>query len=176
MKREDLRKLGLTDEQVDQVMSMNGDDVNAQKAIVAQRDETITALTTERDGLKEQVTARDKDIADLKKAAGDNESLNKQLSDLQTKYNDDYKIAMLLHSFSWSVITFMPVFIMYRGHLGLGDWQAGVIIGVNSMIHYWIDDKKCNWRSINLVQDQILHLLQILLTLLIFGAIKGFFK
>lgn len=89
MKREDLRKLGLTDEQVDQVMSMNGDDVNAQKAIVAQRDETITALTTERDGLKEQVTARDKDIADLKKAAGDNESLNKQLSDLQTKYNDD---------------------------------------------------------------------------------------
>ena len=87
MKREDLRKLGLTDEQVDQVMSMNGDDVNAQKAIVAQRDETITALTTERDGLKEQVTARDKDIADLKKAAGDNESLNKQLSDLQTKYN-----------------------------------------------------------------------------------------
>lgn len=57
MKREDLRKLGLTDEQVDQVMSMNGEDVNASKAIVAQRDETIRTLTTERDGLKEQVAA-----------------------------------------------------------------------------------------------------------------------
>ena len=89
MKREDLRKLGLTDEQVDQIMAMNGDDVNAQRAIVAQRDESIKALTTERDGLKEQVTARDKDIADLKKTAGDNADLTKQLSELQTKYTDD---------------------------------------------------------------------------------------
>lgn len=89
MKREDLRKLGLTDEQVDQVMSMNGEDVNAGKAIVAQRDETIRTLTTERDGLKEQVAARDKDIADIKKTAGDNSALTQQLSELQTKYNED---------------------------------------------------------------------------------------
>ena len=52
MKREELRALGLTDEQVDKIMSMNGDDVNAQKAIEAARDQTITTLTQERDGLK----------------------------------------------------------------------------------------------------------------------------
>lgn len=98
------------------------------------------------------------------------------INKVQTKYNSDYKIAMLLHSFSWSVITFMPVFIMYSGHLGWGDWQAGVIIGINAMIHYWVDDRKCNLRSINLVQDQVLHLLQIGITLLIFTTIKGLLK
>ncbi len=89
MKREDLRKIGLTDEQVDQVMAINGDDVNASKAIIAQRDEQIKTLTTERDGLKDQVAARDKDIADIKKTAGDNSALTQQLSELQTKYNED---------------------------------------------------------------------------------------
>lgn len=89
MKREDLRKLGLSDEQVDQVMSMNGEDVNAQKAIVAQRDETIKAITTERDGLQTQVKDRDKDIAELKKSSGDNETLTQQLTDLQKKYTED---------------------------------------------------------------------------------------
>lgn len=89
MKREDLRKIGLTDEQVDQVMAINGDEVNASKAIIAQRDEQIKTLTTERDGLKDQVAARDKDIADVKKTAGDNSALTQQLSELQTKYNED---------------------------------------------------------------------------------------
>ena len=89
MKREELRALGLTDEQVDKVMAMNGDDVNAQKAIVAARDQTITALTQERDGLKTQVADRDKDIADLKKSSGDNADLQKKLDDLQKKYDTD---------------------------------------------------------------------------------------
>lgn len=89
MKREELRALGLTDEQVDKIMSMNGDDVNAQKAIVAARDQTITTLTQERDGLKTQVADRDKDIADLKKSNGDNADLQKKLDDLQKKYDTD---------------------------------------------------------------------------------------
>lgn len=68
MKREDLRKLGLTDEQVDQVMSMNGEDVNASKAIVAQRDENHQdthhrARRPERAGRPRGI----KDNADIKK-------------------------------------------------------------------------------------------------------------
>jgi len=89
MKRDELKKLGLTDEQIDKVMDLNGNDINGLKADLIARDQTITALTTERDGLKDQVTARDKDIDDLKKSAGDNEGLSKQLSDLQTKYDTD---------------------------------------------------------------------------------------
>lgn len=91
MKREELKKLGLTDEQIDYVMDENGKDVNAQKAIVEQKDQEITNLTTERDGLKTQVADRDKDIADLKKQSGDNEALNNKLTELQGKYDTDTK-------------------------------------------------------------------------------------
>jgi hypothetical protein len=39
--------------------------------------------------LKKQLSDRDKDIAALKKSAGSNEDLTKQLGDLQTKYKTD---------------------------------------------------------------------------------------
>lgn len=39
--------------------------------------------------LRKQLADRDKDISALKKGAGDNEALNKQLADLQTKYKTD---------------------------------------------------------------------------------------
>lgn len=39
--------------------------------------------------LQKQLADRDKDIAGLKKSAGDNETLTKQLSDLQGKYKTD---------------------------------------------------------------------------------------
>lgn len=91
MKREELKNLGLSDEQITFVMDENGKDVNALKATIEQRDQTITALTTERDGLKDQVANRDKDIADLKKESGNTEELNQRLSDLQSKYDTDTK-------------------------------------------------------------------------------------
>lgn len=89
MKREELKNLGLTDEQIKFVMDENGKDINAQKAIVEQKDQEIAALTTERDGLKTQVADRDKDIEDLKKQAGNTEELNTKLTELQTKYDTD---------------------------------------------------------------------------------------
>lgn len=39
--------------------------------------------------LRKQLAERDKDISALKKGAGDNEALNKQLADLQAKYKTD---------------------------------------------------------------------------------------
>ena len=89
MKREELKNLGLTDDQIKFVMDENGKDINAQKAIIEDRDQKITALTTERDGLKTQVADRDKDIDDLKKQSGNTDELNKKLTELQTKYDTD---------------------------------------------------------------------------------------
>lgn len=89
MKREELEKLGLTKEQIDSVMAINGADVEAGKKTLASKDEQVAALTTERDGLKTQVSDRDKDIAALKKGAGDNETLSQQLNDLQAKYDTE---------------------------------------------------------------------------------------
>lgn len=91
MKRDELKKLGMTDEQIDYVMDEHGKVVNAHKATVEQKDQQITALTTERDGLKAQVADRDKDITELKKQTGNTEELNQKLTELQTKYDTDTK-------------------------------------------------------------------------------------
>ena len=89
MKREELKKLGMTDEQIDFVMDEYGKGINAQKAIIETKDQQITSLTTERDGLKTQVADRDKDISELKKQSGNSEALNTKLTELQTKYDND---------------------------------------------------------------------------------------
>ena len=89
MKRDELKALGLTDEQIDKVMGMHGADITQLRTDLATRDETIKSLTTERDSQKAQLAQRDKDIADLQKKAGDNEALTQQITDLQAKYDKD---------------------------------------------------------------------------------------
>lgn len=85
MTREELQKLGLTDEQVDSVMKLHGTDVQAgQKA-----QQELESVIAERDGLKEQITQRDKDIKSLKKNAGDSETLTTKLDELQKQYDTD---------------------------------------------------------------------------------------
>lgn len=82
MTRKQLEDLGLSKEQVDSVIKINGDDIeNAKSASAAE----IKNLQTEADGLKTQVSDRDKQLETLRVSAGDNESLKKQIEDLQTE-------------------------------------------------------------------------------------------
>lgn len=82
MTRKQLEDLGLSKEQVDGIMKINGDDIeNAKSASAAE----IKNLQTEVSGLKTQVTDRDKQLETLKTAAGDNETLTKQIADLQAE-------------------------------------------------------------------------------------------
>lgn len=61
---------------------INGDDIeNAKSASAAE----IKNLQTEVTGLKTQVSDRDKQLETLKTAAGDNETLTKQIADLQAE-------------------------------------------------------------------------------------------
>ena len=89
------------------------------------------------------------------------------------KYKNDYHIAMLLHAFSWSIITFLPLLIVYYGKFGKYDWGMTVVICINTMIHSWIDHAKCNTQTINLLTDQILHYVQIVATILIVAVFCG---
>ncbi len=73
MKRSDLEAMGLTTEQVNAIMATNGSDIENAKS----------TLQAEIDGLNGQIKDRDKQLTDLKKTAGDNEALTKQISDLQ---------------------------------------------------------------------------------------------
>lgn len=82
MTRKQLEDLGLTKEQVDSVMKINGDDIENAKGTAATE---VKNLQTEVEGLKTQVSDRDKQLETLKTSAGDNAELKKQIEDLQTE-------------------------------------------------------------------------------------------
>lgn len=89
MKREDLKELGLNDDQIASVMTAYGKEVNPLK-------EQVDSLTSERDSLKQQITDRDGQLDDLRKNAGKNEELEAKIKQLQednkatvTQYQND---------------------------------------------------------------------------------------
>ena len=76
------------------------------------------------------------------------------------KYKYDYIVALFMHSFSWTVsVTLIPV--IYSLIFG-GNFYPILFIG-NILIHMYIDDLKANKKQINLIQDQLIHLVQIVL-------------
>lgn len=80
MTRKELEDLGLSKEQVDTVIKINGADIENAKAGSAAE---ITSLKAENDALSKQVKDRDKQIDTLKVSSGDNEELKKQIETLQ---------------------------------------------------------------------------------------------
>lgn len=82
---------------------------------------------------------------------------------LERKYGTDYKVALACHSITWSAITFLPL-------CTVPGWSA--IVAANAGIHYLVDDLKANLHRINLIEDQVLHVLQIDLTLGAFWAVR----
>ena len=80
-------------------------------------------------------------------------------------YKNDYKMALFMHSFSWSfMIMFAPT--VYTIIVG-GTWYPTLYI-VNLIIHFIVDDLKANKKKINLIQDQCIHIIQIVVTWLLY--------
>lgn len=78
------------------------------------------------------------------------------------KYKDDYKVALAIHSISWSIMIHIPLVIMFPS---LGQLALLISLIVNAVIHYFIDDLKANKLKINLFEDQMVHFCQICTTL-----------
>ena len=79
----------------------------------------------------------------------------------RSKYRYDYVAGLLCHALMWSLITFIPMMFLVTQ-----EWFAGIII-CNTLIHAWIDNLKANKRFINLYEDQIFHVIQIILTVVV---------
>lgn len=87
MKRDFLEGLGLDKETVDRILDENSRDIGREKQKADQVKEDLAAA-------REQLTAREKDIADLQKSSGDADSVREQLEELQGKYSketEEYK-------------------------------------------------------------------------------------
>ena len=83
-------------------------------------------------------------------------------------YDKDYAVALLIHSFEWAFIVCIP--LMY--FVGF-TWQGACLVLLNTAIHAYVDDLKCNEKEINLVVDQCCHLTQIVGTLALWMMYAG---
>ena len=81
----------------------------------------------------------------------------------QDKYKFDYIMALIMHSFSWSFVTHVPIMLFSNRDM----WILFSIL-INAIIHGIIDDLKANRFKLNLIQDQIIHIIQITIVFIIF--------
>ena len=78
--------------------------------------------------------------------------------ELPWKYKFDYVAALVCHALYWSIFICAP---FYASAYFL--WA----ILANTVVHAIVDDLKANRGVLNLIQDQLLHLIQILVTFFI---------
>lgn len=83
-------------------------------------------------------------------------------------YKNDYIMALFAHAFSWAFMIMLP--IAWYLHFQVGPFFI-LFLAINMTIHAIIDDQKANKHALNLIQDQLLHLLQIAIT---FGCFYGY--
>lgn len=80
-------------------------------------------------------------------------------------YKHDYIWALIMHSFSWAFMIMLPIAYSLSFNINVAFLIAFI---VNIIIHAITDDLKANKRKINLWEDQIIHLIQIVITAVFF--------
>lgn len=79
-------------------------------------------------------------------------------------YGKDYLMALSMHGFSWAFMVMLPI----AAYMNFFPSPLFYILFVaNWVIHSLIDHLKANVRCINLITDQLLHIMQIVLTSLL---------
>lgn len=86
--------------------------------------------------------------------------------DYEYKYRNDYVVALIMHSFSWTFMVMLPVLIYLILFRNI-TWTFLYLFAVNLFCHAYTDNEKANKKTINLVQDQTIHIFQIVMTFVI---------
>lgn len=85
----------------------------------------------------------------------------KEQKEYNELYKHDYIWALIMHSFSWSFMIMLPFAFILNFNINV----AFVIMFVLNLIsHATTDNMKANQHSINLIDDQIIHMFQIIFT------------
>lgn len=79
------------------------------------------------------------------------------------KYKNDYKMALFEHSLEWSIAIIIPIMFLCN----IPGWILLLSVVINTIIHYITDNAKANQLRLNLIQDQLIHFLQIIITFII---------
>lgn len=86
-------------------------------------------------------------------------------------YENDYKIALALHSLSWTCSIFIPI-VMHIAYCGwyFNEITFLIIFASNWLIHLIVDDLKANKLKINLCTDQSIHIIQVIITWILYAS------
>lgn len=81
-------------------------------------------------------------------------------------YEYDYIWALIMHSVSWAFMIMLPI-AYFQGFVI--NKMFVIMFIINVAFHAVIDDQKANRESINLWTDQVFHMMQIVLTFVLFN-------
>lgn len=89
------------------------------------------------------------------------------------EYENDYKVALAIHSLEWAIWIMFPVIVegLIIGKIyetGF-DFRVVALVVANTCLHYCVDDTKANKLIINLKEDQLIHAAQIFATWALMG-------
>lgn len=95
-------------------------------------------------------------------------------------YEDDYKVALLTHSFEWAFTVTVPMLAMFWRRLNVQDpayikcffiYLSELVLLIS--VHYQVDNDKANAKNINLKVDQTIHLIQIVVAWILWTLAVG---
>ena len=87
----------------------------------------------------------------------------------QKLYRNDYIMALIMHSFSWAFMIMLPIAIDRQFAV---TWIYAVALIVNATVHGIVDNLKANKLKINLIQDQSIHIVQIVITFIVYLFVR----
>lgn len=90
-------------------------------------------------------------------------------------YKYDYIMALIEHAFSWAFMIMLPIMVFMWYYHCVNFIFYTICFCLNWAIHAIVDNTKANERKINLIVDQIIHIIQIFITWLVFSIYMGIF-
>ena len=86
-------------------------------------------------------------------------------------YKNDYIVALIEHGFSWTFVMMCPILVFMLLSNNIQEVPFLVMFVINWILHSVIDHCKANLLIINLVTDQLLHIIQVFITWAIFFGV-----
>lgn len=80
------------------------------------------------------------------------------------KYRYDYLACLFMHGMSWAFMIMLPLAWYYDFNV---DLSFGILMCINAFLHMFVDDLKANQHVFNLIQDQTIHMCQIVETFIL---------
>lgn len=88
---------------------------------------------------------------------------------LSNRYKYDYIVALVEHAFSWTVSIHIPILIYcYLNNSFIESFFSLKMFLLMWFIHAIVDNAKANLQSLNLIEDQLIHICQIVFLWLIY--------